>query len=504
MNVKKKNRICISPLLIMGLFLIITHSCKKEEEILAPVLTTSPISEITKTTATCGGNISSDGGATITVRGVCWSTLTNPTIADSKTTDSTGIGAYTSSIDGLAVGTTYFVRAYAINKIGTSYGNEINFSTNQATIPTISTIAVSSVTSTTANSGGNIISDGGSAIIARGVCWSMSGEPTIDSSKTTDIIGIGEFTSNVIDLAASTDYNIRAYATNSKGTAYGNLVTFTTSIATVPTISTIAVSSITKTTAESGGIITSDGGSPVTDRGVCWSTTNNPIVTGSHTSNSNGEGTFTSSIVELTKNTIYYVRAYATNNAGTIYGNEVSFTTSTDILDGLNSETGLGSNLGNFVPISVIGDQIWAWSFYGYMKVEGYFSGVFYNNEDWLVSPAMNFTEYTDLILKFDHVARYFGDVVGSNANMKAKISIWVSTSSDGTAIVPSQWIQLSLSELVYPSGTDWTFVSSGPLNLTAYKGMSNVRIAFKYLSSSSDGYAGAWEVKNVNVYANK
>jgi len=88
-----------------------------------PQLTSTDISSITSTTAVSGGNIS-DGGTGILARGVCWSTSAGPTIANSKTSDGTATGAYTSSISGLTLGNTYYVRAYATNSAGTAYGNE--------------------------------------------------------------------------------------------------------------------------------------------------------------------------------------------------------------------------------------------------------------------------------------------------------------------------------------------------------------------------------------------
>ena len=98
-----------------------------------------------------------------------------------------------------------------------------------ATLPTVSTNAINSITYTTASSGGTISSDGGAAVTSRGVCWSTSSNPTIAlSTKTIDGSGIGSFTSSITGLAASTAYYIRAYATNSVGTAYGNQVVFTT------------------------------------------------------------------------------------------------------------------------------------------------------------------------------------------------------------------------------------------------------------------------------------
>jgi uncharacterized protein (TIGR02145 family) len=105
--------------------------CKKEKATL-PILSTAPVSNITSSTATSGGNITEIGGATISSSGVCWSTTSKPTINNSKTTDGTGIGAYISSITGLTPASTFYLRAYATNSAGTAYGREINFTTSAA------------------------------------------------------------------------------------------------------------------------------------------------------------------------------------------------------------------------------------------------------------------------------------------------------------------------------------------------------------------------------------
>jgi hypothetical protein len=120
---------------IIGLgFLIFTSlflSCKKEE---VPVVTTTTVSNITATTATSGGNITDEGSSTVISRGVCWSTGTSPTISDSKTTDGSGLGSFSSNLTGLSDGTTYYVTAYATNNIGTGYGNKISFTTDNVLI----------------------------------------------------------------------------------------------------------------------------------------------------------------------------------------------------------------------------------------------------------------------------------------------------------------------------------------------------------------------------------
>ena len=99
-----------------------------------PVLTTVDVSAITQTTAQSGGNITSNGGASVTARGVCWSTNQTPTTTDNKTSDGTGVGSFTSSITGLTVTTTYYVRAYATNSVGTGYGSTISFTTDNASL----------------------------------------------------------------------------------------------------------------------------------------------------------------------------------------------------------------------------------------------------------------------------------------------------------------------------------------------------------------------------------
>ena len=295
-----------------------------------PIVTTTAITNIATTSAISGGNATSDGGASVTARGICWNISSNPTTANSKTTDGTGTGVFTSSITNLTANTTYHVRAYATNSVGTAYGVDTQFTTLAiVTIPTITTTTVTNIAQTTAISGGNVTADGGAPVTARGVCWSTSINPIISNTYTLDGTGTGTFTSSITGLTANTVYHVRAYATNSAGTAYGSDIQFTTLvIVTIPIITTTtAITNIAQTTATSGGNITSDGGASVTARGICWNTSINPTIANSRTSDSTGTGVFTSSITGLIANTAYHIRAYATNNTGTAYGVDVQFTT---------------------------------------------------------------------------------------------------------------------------------------------------------------------------------
>ena len=291
-----------------------------------PTITTSTISAITSTSATGGGDIISNGGATINASGICYATTPSPTIANTKIPGTITIGGFTSLITGLSPGTTYYVRAYATNGVGTSYGNELSFTT-LAILPTISTNSVSSLASTSFTSGGNITNNGGATITARGICYSTFQNPTISNSITIDGTGSGPFTSLITGLSPATTYYIRAYATNSIGTAYGSQLTVTTSVG-LAILNTTAITSIGTTSATGGGNITNTGGTSVTARGVCWSTSQNPTIANPKFSNGPGSaGVFISTLTGLTTKTTYYVRAYATNSSGTSYGTQVSFTT---------------------------------------------------------------------------------------------------------------------------------------------------------------------------------
>jgi plastocyanin len=212
---------------MIGTVLFICN-CTTTDQATLPSLTTASVANITSTTASSGGNISSDGNSSVTARGVCWSISSNPSVSDTKTTNGTGTGQFIANLTGLAPGTTYFVRAYSTNSVGTAYGNEISFSTNDLHPAVLSTTEVTAITTGSAVTGGNITSDNGAAITARGVCWNVTTGPTISGSHTSDGSGMGSFVSNLSGLPDGTQYFVRAYATNSSGIFYGNEVSFTT------------------------------------------------------------------------------------------------------------------------------------------------------------------------------------------------------------------------------------------------------------------------------------
>lgn len=193
----------------------------------APVVTTAAITDITGNSAIGGGNVTISGGAEITARGVCFGTVQNPTVSGTKTTDDKGTGEFVSTLAGLQGNTTYYARAYATNVVGTSYGPEISFKT-LIDLPVVTTASVTAITKTSAISGGNVSYNGGGEVTARGLVYSLNSDPTTNDIKIEGGSGTGTFVSKLENLEKYTTYHVRAYATNSAGTAYGADVQFTT------------------------------------------------------------------------------------------------------------------------------------------------------------------------------------------------------------------------------------------------------------------------------------
>ncbi|MEI6751622.1 MAG: hypothetical protein WCK78_00500 [Paludibacter sp.] len=294
----------------------------------SPMVSTAIASNITGSTFTIGGSVIANGASTVTAYGVCWATTQNPTIAASKTTDGTGLGSFTSSISGLIAGTTYYVRAYATNSTTTSYGNQVTVATPLTVLfPTVTTTAATNIATTSAATGGNVTSTGGATVTERGVCWSATNQnPTIADNKTSDGTGSGTFVSQITGIPAGWLIYARAFATNSAGISYGSSITINAA-KTVPVLTTKTFTDISAMGGVSGGIISSDGGNSITERGICWSESPNASVSDNKIVSPASTASFGSAITQSKPSTTYYVRAYATNSVGTGYGDEKSFTT---------------------------------------------------------------------------------------------------------------------------------------------------------------------------------
>jgi uncharacterized protein (TIGR02145 family) len=409
-----------------------------------PIIKTSSVSSITFNSATSGGIITSDGSYAVSERGICWSTTDNPTIYDNHLKDLTGTGSFTCSITGLTPGTTYYLKAYATNSSGTAYGDQVIFCTKVTDVDgnTYNTVAIGTQVWMTENLKTTKFNDGTDIPLVTdntawinlstpGFCWFNNDEtsykstygalynwftvntgklcpagwhvPT-DSDWTTlsAFLGGDNITGGKLKEAGTIHWKSpNTGATNESGfTALpsgnrtdnaifydvGNFVYWWSSTASegtsswlrylsynystfnkvsyekrsgfsvrclkddYPDLTTESITSITSTSANSGGNITSEGSGSVIARGVCWSSSHNPTIADNKTINDSGRGQYTSSITGLSANTTYFVRAYATNSVGTSYGNELI----------LKTYTGTATDIdGNVYNTVTIGTQVW-------------------------------------------------------------------------------------------------------------------------------------------------
>ncbi len=299
--------------------------------IVKPIVVTISISNITQTTAKSGGNITNDGGGSITAKGVEYGNVSGALTL--FTNDGTGSNSFVSFMTGLVPNTTFYVRAYATNAVGTGYGAELSYTTLPIPPPTISVYELGPTTQTTSVIRANIVNTGSHVVTTRGIAYSTNPDPTILNYFVSNGSGNGMFDTTIgtnspatnVPLMPGYTYYVRAYLyTAEDGYLYSNTIQIAALPITIPTLTTRPISNITSYGADSGGINISDGGGYIISKGLKWgsdiNTTNTIINTG-------GNADFTNSLSGLYTNSVYYVRAFATNSAGTGYGGILSFTT---------------------------------------------------------------------------------------------------------------------------------------------------------------------------------
>jgi len=307
-----------------------------------PVIT-STLADITTWTPNSvriNANVTNDQGSPILDRGVVWGSesffdpVANGPFNQTKSTTGT-LGEFTIDASPLAVNTTYYIRVYAKNQNGTGYGPKYTIETTGIPKLTTTSAVLTDFQSTgKVRVGGEVLTDWGSPITQKGICYSTSSNVNLLNST----VSISQQTTNIFSqdipdpnntLLSGTIYYYRSFATNSYGTGYGDEKTFTTPQSqSIPTLTTVSISNLLYNSATSGGVIQSNGNSQISQTGVCWSTSPNPTIELSEkTSDGPNNTSFTSTLINLDPLETYYVRSYATNGIGTGYGNELSFTT---------------------------------------------------------------------------------------------------------------------------------------------------------------------------------
>jgi uncharacterized protein (TIGR02145 family) len=477
--------------------------------VMIPTVTTSSATGITPSSATLGGDVTSDGGSAVTSRGVAYGLSTNPTTSGTITTDGSGVGSFVSTLAGLISGTQYYVRAYATNSVGMAYGNEVTFTTQASLVqscqgtPTVTdidgniynTVQIGTQCWTQSNlkvskyrNGDSIITyldnnqwssstTGAYAVYynilandstygklynwyvvndSRGLCptgwhvpsdveWNTLGTSVSGSALRSTTGWYGPNAAGVTNSSGFTALpggfrrNDGAYyqggqdgfwwsSTNAgSGTAWCRFLTYDSDgglrrtgnghdfrygfsvrcikdslgfgSAMIPTVTTASASGITPYSATLGGDVTSSGGGAVFSRGVAYGFSTNPTTSGNITTDGSGVGSFVSMLISLTPNTPYFVRAYATNSVGTAYGNEVTFTTQASLVQscqGTPTVTDIDGNVYNTVQI---GTQCWTQS---NLKVSKYRNGdsiiTDLDNNQWSSSTTGAYAVYYNIL----------------------------------------------------------------------------------------------------------
>ena len=190
---------------------------------------TSAITDTTHTTVNVIGNVINDGGSTVTDRGICYSTHSNPSISDNIVSEGSGLGSFSVTLENLSAGTTYYVCAYAINEIGTSYGEIKSFTTKSYTKPEVTTVSVKLVDNTSAYFIGIITNTGDPEYTERGFIYATIQNPILDDTSVTRVTveknSSAQFEKQVpINELDQEVYYVRAYARNNAGVSYGTIV----------------------------------------------------------------------------------------------------------------------------------------------------------------------------------------------------------------------------------------------------------------------------------------
>ncbi len=313
-------------IIVLIFFAILINGCEKDKLPSIPKLTTAiPVVNLSDNSVNLSGTVINEGGSAVTKRGFVWSKNTNPTVNDSYTENEFGIGTFTQTLLGLELSTTYYVRAYATNSVGTSYGNEVSFKT--LSLGKVTTAAATEVT----NAGSNVlisINDFGDANVVKiGLVCSKTQNKSISNDSTTYVhinTTDKEFKVTINKLEQNQTYFVRGFVQTGAGVSYGNEISFTT--LGVASLSSVTMENITQTSATAKSGIVNNGGVTTDEVGVCLSNNQNPTINDRKFPSSNlSNGSFSSNITGLIGNTLYYVRPYAINKYGINYGTQSSF-----------------------------------------------------------------------------------------------------------------------------------------------------------------------------------
>ena len=302
--------------------LLFAVGCKKPKEVVAPkVVMDEQSAAVSYNKAWLFAEVVDDGGSTVTERGFCYGKagemLDGVVLVE-------GGQRFSGELPGLEPMTSYTCKAFAGNEAGRGYSVEFTFTTLVDTIPTVVTYEVRDITYHSAVISGQVLSGGGQAVLERGICYGTEPLPTVGSTCVSAGADVGPFECVLTDLQPDTRYYFRAYAVCTKGVYYGHPFAFGTKLLPMA-VSTLGVSEVSGTRAKAAGKVIRDGGLEVTECGFCWGTGHHPTIEGLHIKAGVGTDEFSSYFSGLEKGQTHYLRAYAINEDGVAYGDEIAF-----------------------------------------------------------------------------------------------------------------------------------------------------------------------------------
>ena len=262
-----------------------------------------------------------DGGGMITRHGFCYG-------RQGETFDTLLFlgddNPFSAELPDLMPSVVYSCMAFADNEAGRGYSELFEFTTMDDSIPIVDTYTVKDITCFSAVPSGQVLSNGGQEVMKRGICYGTEPRPKIEGMHVELGSGVGPFECKLTDLLPDTRYYVCAYAVCTKGVYYGDQLVFDTKELPMA-VRTIGVSDVTASRVMAKGEVIRDGGLEVTECGFCWGKEHNPSIEGLHIKASVGVGTFSYYFSGLEKGQTHYVRAYAVNEEGVAYGDELEF-----------------------------------------------------------------------------------------------------------------------------------------------------------------------------------
>ncbi|MBO7133397.1 MAG: hypothetical protein J6S84_09135 [Bacteroidales bacterium] len=457
-----------------------------------PSVETRPASDVTGNGATLNAVIPSNGGSEITSCGFYYST--SESMSNKATAQFTGTpdSLFSVSVSGLSGNTTYYYKAFAKNAFGTAEGEILQFTTGIGT-PTVQTSEATNITGSSATLVGNVISDGGATVTERGFVYGTSAS---DLSQTIQSgSGMGSFTKALTGLSLSTTYYYKAYATNIGGTSYGDVMTFTTTAASLPTVTTgSATPGIENVTLF--GNVTSEDNATVTARGFVYGTSASNL---SQTVQSgSGTGSFTKAITGLSQETTYYYKAYATNSEGTGYGEVLSFTTY-----GISDPTGYINGHG-YVDLGLPSGTKWATCNVGASTPTAY--GNYYAWGETTTKSTYNWSTYRYCNGNLNSLTKYCNSSEYGNDGFTDALTTLEAMDDAATANWGTAWrmpTKAELEELESNCTVIWTNAGTGHLFIGP-NGNSVFLPLAGYRSDSglfSDGHIGIYWSSSLDTY---